>query len=213
MHDVEMYDFPKHSSRVIKMMLLLALIVCTTSNRIIGQLATAPGSTILEAYLDKNNDYMWKTGFFTKQEADMFQYDALVALSGVVRINFLNCPRDSSGIGRCDGWLLFPLAASYSIIGDTKYPDRPGNWIAVEFGFMAINPSGILADASRLVYFNSKNMTEREVMTTYTMSLCVTSNVTAIVGLDAGKIVGEARTIYKLADGKVSIASILNLKE
>lgn len=194
------------------MLCFLFLVHAALANRVITQVATAAGSSVLEAYLDRNNEYMWKTGFFTKQEADEFMIEATLGLTGIARVNFEKCPKDTNGITTCSDWILFPFAVTYSILSDSKYTDRPGSWIAVQFGYSASNMAGVFADVSRLVYFDSKNITQREVMTTYMITLSTTSNATSFVALDRGVVIGKEHTAYKFADGKVSIGSILDLK-
>lgn len=195
------------------MSVLLFLVLCYVNARIVGQVATEIGTSIMGCYLDKNNEYMWKTGMFTREEATEFARSAERVLSIITNTYFESCPTDpNTGIVKCDNYVLFPFAVSYTITTDTKYPERPGAWLGIEFGYIATNSTGAITQISHVVFFDSRNITVRESYVTYTLSPCKQDNVTTTVTDTTGHGKGVGHIMYKQTNS-VTISSLFELSD
>lgn len=194
-------------------MLLIVLLLEYVHCRVIGQAASSTGASVMAAYLDSNNDRMWKSTMFTRAEVDKFRAEGQLVLSILTQVNYSSCPMDAStGVVICGSYTLFPFAVLYSLIKDTKYPDRQYKWLAMEFGLIAMHADSSLAQTSRLVYVNPDSFGEREIFSSLTLRVCAHDNVSTTLLLPSGMSAGTGNTVYVTRGDKTMIASIFDVK-
>ena len=194
-------------------LLVIHAVIC---ERMINQTAVGGSTNMIDAFLDNNSQDMVKGGFYTQVEVANFRFNSIIFLSLVSKTLIKECEANvGTGIVECTDITFYPFSASYTVTLDTAYPERVNNWIMIEYGFAGLSSSNLITQVSKLVYYDPNNTANREVLVSYTTSMCPLDFLPTqvVYTQDDSMMYGSAVVAYQASGGVTTIKSSVTLKK